>query len=431
MTTQMRPTGRLAGLSYDVGMFQRSLPANVRSNAVGPLEWKTLDELEAAQAHVPSIQSDMSTLEALMHQAAARPMQQQEVQDLWATYERAVSTAFPTSRAALQWHHELLGVSRENSLAQINPTRVQTMELAAFGDSQLKAMLVELLAALKRVRSVDDVQGFGQAFEFYGEAVVYCLLRAKFITSRIVAKSTSLPDFECTTTKGKRFYVELKSFDVVDGVYRATEMLHAGLGPSIEMEAQVTQGKPIAMTESEVAPYKKAFGKPYDAASLLLVINTLRSKARSAFKSSQFAQGPTFAFALCDRLIIPAGKNAVAPYYVERGADNTLASGVLWQACFGAAGSPIFRPTMAGHPTLEGHLASSGVFADATQPFPTGAIFFADTSWREDDVFGLYETAWDPQPGTWTAEDTEEVMHAMSTALNDESNSFGFASSLT
>lgn len=429
--TPNRPTGRLSGLSYDVGMFQRSLPVNVRSNAVGPLDWKTLDELEAAQAHVPSIQSDMSTLETLMQQAAADPMQEQEVQDLWASYERASSIAFPISRAALKWHHELLGVSRENSLAQINPTRVQTMELGAFGDAQLKAMLADLLGALNRVRSVDDVQGFGQAFEFYGEAVVYGLLRAKFATNRIVTKSTSLPDFECTTANGKRFYVELKSFDVVDGVYRATEMLHAGLDQSIEMEAQVTQGKPIAMAESEIAPYKKAFGKPYDAASLLRVIDTLRDKARSAFKSSQFAQGPTFAFALCDRLLIPAGKHAVAPYYVERGAGNTLASGVLWQTCFGVAGSPIFRAATEGHPTLEGRLTSSGLFADATLPFPTGAIFFADTSWREDDVFGLYQTTWDPQPGVWTTDDTEEVMHAVSTALNDESNSFGFATSLT
>lgn len=431
MTTPKRPTGRLAGLSYDAGMFQRSLPENVRRNAVGPLEWNTLDNLEAAQAHVPAILSDVSHLESLLQQASAGLMQDEEVQDLWATYERLATTAFPTSRAALKWHHELLGLSRQHSLDQIRWVRVEAMESRAFGDAQLKAMLTDLLAALNRVRSVDDVQAFGQAFEFYGEAVVYCLLRDKFTTNRIVAKSTSLPDFECTTTSGKRFFVELKSFDVVDGVYRATEMLHAGLEASIEMEAQMNLGKPIAMTESEIAPFKKAYGKPYDPTSLLHVTDTLREKVRSAFKSSQFSQGPTFAFALCDRLLIPGEKHAVVPYYAERGAEDTLASGVLWHACFGTAGSPIFRSAIAGHATLEGYLTSSGLFKDATQPFPTGAIFFAETSWREDNVYGLFETTWDPQPGIWTIEDTEEVMRAMTTAFNDESNSWGYINALT
>jgi hypothetical protein len=426
-----RPAGRLAGLCYDASVFQRALPAGERRNAVGPLCWQTLDALEAALVDVPSIQADVSNLEVLMQQAASRSVQEQEVRDLQASYERAASAAFPTSRAALKWYHQLVGLSRENSLAQIRPARIRDMELKAFGDAQLAAMLVDLLAALRRIRSVDDVQGFGQAFEFYGEAVVYCLLSAKFATRRIVATNIPLPDFECTAPSGKRFYVELKSFDVVDGVYRATEMLHEGLEQAVEIEAQVARGERIATAEGEIAPYKKAFGKPYDATSLLRVIDTLRDKARSAFKASQFVQGPTIAFALCDRLLIPAGKHSVAPYFVERGAGNTLASGVLWHACFGTAGSPIFRPAVEGHPTLEGHLTSPGLFADIALPFPTGAIFFAETSWSEDGVFGLYQSNWDPQPGVWTSTDTEEVVHSMSSAVNDEANSFGFVSSLT
>ena len=174
------------------------------------------------------------------------------------------------------------------------------------------------------------------------------------------------------------------------------------------------------MTESEIAPDKKAFGKPCDAASLLRVIDTLRDKSRLAFKSSQFAQRPTFAFALCDRLLIPAGKHAAAPYYVERGAGNTLASGVLWQTCFGVVGSPIVGDPRALHTRRPFGLVVP-IRRTTHSPFPL-VQSFADTSWPKDGVFGLFQTAWDASAGVWTTDDTEEVMLRHSTALNDESS---------
>lgn len=122
--------------------------------------------------------------------------------------------------------------------------------------------------------------------------------------------------------------------------------------------------------------------------------------------------------------MLPGGKHSVAPHYYGRGGDAVV-SGVLWHACFGKTGWPIFRmPDFEGKPGLEEYMSMDGLLSDDKVLFPTGAIIFADTGWREDLVMGLYDPNWKPIP-TWTEEDTKEVMHTLCTVCNDAKNSFG------
>lgn len=428
-----RPTGGLSGACYDALIYQRGLPAADRGNQLGFLCFKTLDALERAAQHVSDIKSNYDKMLMLLSLATKGQLTEGQVTELREVYNRSFDTVFPTTQAFLNWSHQFLGLSQEHNLASISLPRLRHLEEASLVDASLGELLKELRMAFARIRGLNDSQGFRQAFEFYGEALVYSLLSAKFETRRIVAKSSSMPDFSCTLPNGKEFFVELKSFDIADGPYRSAQMHEDAMRQQIELENQRNRGAPIAVAVREVAPYKRAFGKPdeYDPASLLTVIDTFIDKARSAFKPKQFAQGPTFAFALCNRLLLPGGKHSVAPHYYERGA-SAIVSGVLWHACFGQAGWPISRiPNFEGKPGIEGYMSSNGLMSDPAVPFPSGALIFVDTTWQQDTVLGLYDARWISPSPSWTVEDTEEVMHTLCSAFNDAANSYGQLLALT
>jgi hypothetical protein len=432
MNQLKRPTGLLAGLCFDALVANRQRDPADQRNWLNTFEFKVLDLLSSVDQGLSSIQSDMSEIERLLRVACSAALTQEEGTQIRAAYERAVAQAFPTTEAVLKWFHAFDGITNDHSLASINPSRVRELEAGALHDPALKDLLHELRSTMGRVKNLDDSQAFRQAFENYGEAVMYELLSRHFATTKIKEQSSSTPDFRCQLSNGKTFFVELKTFDLVDAAFRAKEILHAGIAPQIELEEQQKAGNRVSIAEHEVDPYQKAFTQPScdDTTSLIRVIEVLIDKTRNAFKASQFAQGPTFALALCDRLILPGGKHGVAPYYYERGQGGNVVSGALWQACFGRMGTPIFRlPDFEGKSTLEGHLTRDGLLVDTSQPFHSGAIIFAETQWQEDGLFGLYDANW--ALAGWTPDDTKEVMHTLCTATNDHQNSFGYHVAMT
>ena len=428
-----RPTGTLSGACYDALIYERSLPVADQVNRLGFLIFETLDALERSVQHVPAIKPDHDKILSLLSQSTKVQLTEGQATELREAYNRSLDTAFPTTQAFLKWSHQFHGLSQEHNLTSISLPRLRQLEEASRVDANLGELLKELRIAFTRIGGLNDSQGFRQAFEFYGEALAYSLLSAKFQTKRIVAKSSSMPDFSCSLPNGKEFFVELKTFDIVDGPFRSAQMHEDAMQQHIEIESQTNRGAPVAIAAREVAPYKRAFCKPgeYDPASLLSVIVTLIDKARSAFKPTQFTQGPTFAFVLCDRLLLPGGKHSVAPHYYERG-GSAIVSGVLWHTCFGQAGWPISRiPDFEGKPGIEGYMSSNGLLSDAALPFPSGALIFADTTWQEDSVLGLYDASWTSSSPSWTKEDTEEVLQTLCSAFNDAENSYGQSVALT
>lgn len=425
-----RPHGLLSGLGYDALMYQRQLPPTESRNMLGFLELDTLDALESASRHSESLKLPIARIQAILERGKSAALSVAESDQCLSAYKAGVEIALPTLTALLRWMHQFVGLARENSLNAISALRIRDLDLASLTDTPLQSLLQEVRAALSRVKNLDDVQGFGQAYEAYGEALVYSLLKAKFETSKIEEVSTSTPDFACSLKNGKKFFVELKALDIVGGSLASKELLVASLEPQIELERQTAEGRKVAIAESEISSFKKPFSPPgdHDPRSLITVIEAFVAKARSAFKGTQFAQGPTFAVALCNRILVPGGRHDVAPYYYDRGHGGAVVSGVLWQACFGRPGTPILRvPDFEGSPGLEGHLARDGLLVDKGVVFPGGALMFVDTQWGRDDILGLYDSEWKPNDptGTWTSEDTEEVIHTLCTACNDERNSFG------
>lgn len=430
MPQPSRPDGWLARLGFDALMYQRQLPPLERQNWLWPVELDVLEALEQASGLLPELKVHLVQVEAILRSATNSAPTQADGQQCLDAYNAAVALAFPTVAALAGWTSQFTGLAREQSLSSISPTRLRELELDGLADPVLRSLLQEIRAALSRVKNLDDNQGFGQAYEAYGEALVYSLLNAKFPTSKIAEVSSSTPDFACSLKNGKKFFVELKALDIVGGTHAAKELLADSLRPQIELERQVARGEKVVIAEHEISTYRRPFIGPtdYDPRSLIAVIEAFAAKARSAFKASQFAQGPTFALALCNRLHLPGGKHDVAPYYYERGHGGAVVSGVLWHACFGTIGTPILRmPDFEGSPGLEGHLARDGLLVDQGVAFPGGALMFADTQRGRDEILGLYDPEWKPADpaGTWTRQDTEEVIHTLCTVCNDKLNSFG------
>lgn len=419
-----RPEHPLSATLYDALMYQRGLPRETRITHMGSLEFDQLEALSRVEQHIPGIKFDLDTVRTLLSAATQSAPTAEQGVALREAYIRCLNMAFPVGQRYLHWCHQLHGLSADHSLSSISWEHLKKLEEDSYADPELKVLMGELKHGLSLISHLSDSNNFRQAFEYYGEALVYGMLSKHFKTRRVDAKDNSMPDFACLLPSKKEFFVEVKSLDIVDAPFRPNEMHEDAMQQQIELDDQVRQGQRVAMAEREIAPYKRAFhDSSYDPRSLLAVINTLINKADSAFKSTQFEQGPTFAFILADRLVIPGGEHGVAPHYYERG-GGAVVSGVLWNVCFGQKGWPIYRvPDFEGKPGLEGYMSMYGLLADPKVPFPTGAMIVASTG-SEDTLIGLYDSKWSPDQ-EWGENETSEVLHALCKAYNDEKNSLG------
>ncbi|HIJ87427.1 MAG TPA: hypothetical protein HPP97_07020 [Desulfuromonadales bacterium] len=413
-------------LFQDFCLAARNKPEGQRSHPFGYESDSTLDALSDLIDHDSIVAEHCVRMTEILKGGLAGTMTDEQAKDFKKRYATADAHAFPAVTEFLKHVHHIHGLTHNHSLGSIDLASLQALEQAAYDDPALNRFMADFRARLKQVTSKPDVKAYSQAFEIYSEAMVYSLLKVKFpATIRIDAKSGkigSTPDFQCEWD-GKVFYVEVKSLDIVDGECRHREMMEDGFQPNIQLEQQTNAGQRVASAVSVIAPYERySENKNYDSASLITVINTLREKAGSAFKSPQFALGPTIALAVCDRLVIPGNRYCLAPYYYDSFQGGAIISGVWWQACFGTSGTPIFRHSdLEGKPTLEGHLQSPGMFADETKSFPGIALIAVELRKNGDNIFGLFDERQSAN-GDWSADDTEAVLANFCTSYNDRGN---------
>lgn len=425
-----RPENPLAAAAYDAIMLQRDLTKDEKISKISAIETKRLEALSRVEPHIPTLKQDLDRLQTLLEAAAQSAPTKEQGDEIRAAYDGCLEAVFPVCQKYQYWSHQLNGISSDHSLSSISFDRLKKLEEDAYSDPELKNLMGELKHGINLISHISDTEKFRQAFEYYGEAVVYGMLSKHFKTRRVDARDNSMPDFACLLPDGKEFFVEVKSLDIVQGQFRAGQMHEDAMQQNIELEDQLRQGRRVATAVREIAPFKPAFDDgSYDPRSLLTVINTFINKSGSAFKSTQFSQGPTFAFILSDRLVVPGGKYNVAPHYYERG-GCAIVSGILWNVCFGKQGWPIFRmPEFEGKPGLEGYMTLNGLLADKEVSFPTGAVIIGSTG-SEDSLVGLYDSTWKPHEG-WSEDETTEVLGTLCEAYNDEKNSFGQLHAMT
>ena len=198
-------------------------------------------------------------------------------------------------------------------------------------------------------------------------------------------------------------------------------MMDDGLDAKAELEKQVHEGKPVASATTEIAPFRRAGEtKTYDPRSLIRVIDTLREKFLQSFKQGQFAEGPTLALAIVDRLLLPGGKFDLAPYYYADYNDSGILSGVLWHMAYGRCGTPVFRlPDFSGASSLEGHLDRFGLFVDETRPFSGPGLIVLHREQGGRRAYGLVNRAY-PDDDDWSIDDTHDALDRLCHRWNDE-----------
>jgi hypothetical protein len=204
------------------------------------------------------------------------------------------------------------------------------------------------------------------------------------------------------------------------------EIREAATDAQIEIERQLQDGKTIAMTEHEIAPYRPYGSAPeYDARSVRAVIETLIEKASNNFKPSQFQMGPTFALANLLRLPLPGqGPNALAPFFYDPRFGGACVSGVFWHMVFGEFGAPIHQnPDFEGAGTSDGNLQKAGLLVDSSlTPLTPGVItlYFDQGAYRFN---GLYDSRWKSGGHGWANIETEIVFDALCCDFNSKDNS--------
>ncbi len=329
----------------------------------------------------------------LLHRLASAPLASDEVarNSLLEIYEKAKALVFPATAAYLQHQHALLGFARNHSLASVDLDTLQEIDRIGHSDADVAHYVKLLIAKVGPGTASPDVVAYSQFFEIYGEALALLFLRGRGLRVTRVPeeKDNPTPDFKCNLDGGPEFYIEVKSLDVVDGEFRHDEMMRDNIDVTVELERQQAAGRRVAIAEGIIDPFRK-LGGVYDPRSLIAVIDTLRDKSRRAFKPQQFIRGPTFALAIVDRLLLPHGRNDLAPFYYQPFQSGACVSGVLWHAAYGTIGTPIFRiADFEGKPTLEGRLSTDGLYTDRNQRFPGLGLIVLAREQGERKAWGL------------------------------------------
>ena len=338
-------------------------------------------------------------------------------------YDEATQLVFPATTAFLRHRHALHDFTTSYSLSQVDLNSLRGIDIAAHDDPTFAYYTKKMSKRLGARVTSPDVIAYSQFFEIYGEAIALQFLRSRpgLRVARVEETDGSTPDFQCQFDGVPPFFIEVKSLDIVGGAYRHDEIMCDGIDATVEIERQQAEGRRVATSIMEIAPYQKVGDTDYDHRSLILVINTLRDKCRSAFKAEQFGLGPTFALAMTDRLLIPGGCNALAPYYDEPLQPGTCVSGVLWHLAYGTIGTPIFRiADSEGHPTLEGHLRTDGLYSDPHRPFPGLGLIMLKTEQSERKAWGL--KAPHAMQENWDDDQTMAILQAACEGTNDADN---------
>jgi hypothetical protein len=344
-------------------------------------------------------------------------------------YQEAVAIALPATQAYLRHAQAINTLTRNHSLATVNLNTLKEIDALGHQDPAFRKFVTDLVAKLGKKTKMLDVIAYSQFFEIYGEAITLQYLRSRpGVLAGRVDESTvpgeGRPDFICECETVGTFYIEVKSLDIVGGEFRHREMMDDAMEVQVELEERRKIGRRVTFAEGTNEPFK-ALGQTegYDPRSLMLVVDTLRDKCRTAFKPSQFELGPTFALAIVDRLVLPGGPHALAPYYYEPFHSGCCVSGVLWHAAYGRIGTPISRPPdIEGKPTLEAHLATDGLYADANQPFRGEGLIVLDNVGSDRVGYGLASSVASPEP--WSSDLTRNALQLICEAQNDAGNSF-------
>ncbi len=340
-------------------------------------------------------------------------------------YETSLQEIFPTEHALKRATSLMSGIAQDFSLQEFSHECLRQWDIESVADPDLANLLKVLQSRLAGKKVADDIVSSAQAFEHYCEIRTFRHLKKHGFRPVAVAtaKGKKRPDFECRTPSNKTFFVEVKAFDQVEGEFNRRKQVDDSILSSIDIESQQRAGARIAISEQVLSPFaEKGFGRSQSKD----VAETYLKKFISAFKVEQFQDGPTFAFAFLDRLIVPGRQSSIVPVYHESNqAGSNCLTGTLWHSAYGKAGMLCLSPyEFEGKGTYGGTLDHNGFFAGVS-PHPAMSAIFVDRGMSDTLVYGLTNPMVEDHED-WTQDDTELVLSTLCDVWNDDQNSYGF-----
>jgi len=198
--------------------------------------------------------------------------------------------------------------------------------------------------------------------DHYSEADTYIHFKyeKKIDMEHISEGSGQTPDFRFKVGDTP-YYIELKTLHFAEAGLNYKQTLEDSREASIEMKAQIQQGRQVAFSETVIAPLHRD-NKEYDAYSVKNYIERIIEKIEQNIKSDQFKTGDTFLLVdlkLVDKM--SGWKKASVAVYQEP-QYKSMVSGELWNIAFGRIGQPIFRAIeFEGKENIEGELSTDGI----------------------------------------------------------------------
>lgn len=292
------------------------------------------------------------------------------------------------------------------------------------GDAVLLAAYEAILSRLEAVRQPEDFGPIAQAYEEYSEASVYLLLTGRGVSLARTAGTGGMkqkrPDFTCSHNGGN-IYIEVKSLDFDEGSVRHRRLALDALDKKADLDQRARKPGVHFAEPIDISGFDAAAG-PADRIEIVI------RKIRSNSKFDQLTYGATLLVVDMGRLECEAQHpSALLPVYFNDGPpDPAIASGELWHVACGRIGDMIYKiPEFAGKPNLDRPLKENGTLRDF--PELLGICFVLHALSGPKRLYTICNLSPDRQkwrqPLSLDEHQVEDLLHKMSDAMNDTSNS--------
>ena len=316
----------------------------------------------------------------------------------------------------------------------INEDRLAMIEASA--DTDLKRYADDLAKALKAWQQPQDKEAASALYETYAEAIALHELKTRAQQKEFTIRRTpppgkpgvKTPDFECKSSDG-RFYIEVKTPDIVGGVYATDAIMREAQNKSAELKSRLRPG--INWGELEIAPHGEGAGN----AQYAEIIGEYARRILNNIKKNQLTYGPTVLLVYDGRLSLETRHpTCLVPTYFLEGPKPTTdrpgecVSGDWWHVGFGRVGNQILRRSeVEGAGNLAGQLRSDGVLIE--HPYLLGLTIMTGGKWSEPElsIYTLAQTERRELPsGEKYNIDPCCAAYLISNAYNDASNGEGY-----
>jgi hypothetical protein len=321
----------------------------------------------------------------------------------------------------------LSGLTVSVPIALMTATRIDEIEQRSASEPTLASLNSELRKKLKAVKGQEDHTQMAQAYEAYSEASFWLEMANRGVrldrTPGPGQLNQKRPDF-VHAHKAGNIYFEVKALEIANPQARHNEIAHDALEKAAELDGGarvpgVHFGEPLEISG------------PLPGAGLVERIEATIGKIMNNVKTDQINFGPTVLVVDLGRFnTMPHGpSNLLTVFFHDAPPAESCVSGELWQIGLGNAGEQVFLlPEFDGKSNLAGHQTRAGILRE----FPgLLAITFIHPRWNEkSEIFTLWNVGFEQtlltNPCTLSESDIDDILHAYSDGVNDDSNERGW-----